>query len=130
MPKFRQRARLRWNRGNLKATLSASHQQDTANDASYFSNGVRYQYRSAFKHPLVIDLALAYEFANGILGVVEGMRINFGLSNLTNKHTKQQETLADGQPLPRSQDDLVRIPQGRYDSRSRVYYVELVHTFP
>ena len=130
VPKFRQRARIRWNRGNLRATLSASHQQDTANDARYFSDGVWYDYRSMLKQPVVLDLALAYEFANGILGVAEGMRVNFGLSNLTNKHTKRLETLADGPPLPRSQDDLVTIPQGRYDSRSRVYYVELLHTFP
>ena len=130
VPKFRQRARLRWNRGNLKATLSASHQQDTANDARYFRDGVWYDYRRMLKQPVVLDLALAYEFAKGILGVAEGMRVNFGLSNLTNKHTKRLETLADGQPLPRSQDDLVSIPQGRYDSRSRVYYVELLHTFP
>lgn len=102
----------------------------TANDARYFSDGVWYDYRSMLKQPVVLDLALAYEFANGILGVAEGMRVNFGLSNLTNKHTKRLETLADGPPLPRSQDDLVTIPQGRYDSRSRVYYVELLHTFP
>ena len=129
VPKFRQHVRLRWSRGNLRATLNASHQQDTANDARYFRDGVWYDYRSTLKQPVVLDLALAYEFANGILGVVEGMRVNFGLSNLTNKHTTRRETLADGQPLPRSQDDLVRIPQGRYDSRSRVYYVEFVHTF-
>ena len=46
VPKFRQHARLRWNRGNLKATLSASHQQDTINDARYLSDGVWYDYRS------------------------------------------------------------------------------------
>lgn len=34
-----------------------------------------------------------------------------------------------GSPLPRTQDDLTRIPQGRYDSRRQVYYAELVHTF-
>ena len=130
VPKFRERARLRWNRGNLKATLSASHQQDTANDATYTSDGVRYEYRAALRHPVVLDLALSYEFANGILGVLEGMRVNFGLSNLTNNHTKRLDTLADGQPLLRSQEDLVTIPQGRSDSRSRVYYLELVHTFP
>ena len=130
VPESRQYARLRWSRANLKVSLTAAHQQDTSNTGRYLTNGVWYDYRMELKHPVVLSLALTYGIEKGVFGLFEGLTVNSGIGNLTNKHTKRIETVTtDGQPLVRAPEDLVRIPQGRYDSRSRVYYVELVHTF-
>ena len=70
-----------------------------ASDARLLTGGVWYDYRRTLEHPVVLDLALAFRFENGILGMAKGMRVNFGLSNLTGRTDCSRERPKDGTAL-------------------------------
>ncbi len=127
VPKFRQYARLRWTRGNLRASLSLSHQQDASNSSTFQGDdGVTRDTWIEIHHPVTLDMTLGYALEDGIFGTFKGLQINVGASNLNNKQARRTETDVDsGQPIVRPAG--IGLPLGRYDLR--VFYVELMHTF-
>ena len=119
VPEFKQHARVGWVRGNLGATLNASHREDADRRYRDINSHV------LLKYPVVLDFAVSYRFGRDAIDALKNMRMNLGVSNLANGHTRWVETSWN--------------PTG-YQSRSASYtevtsawteravFVELVHT--
>ncbi len=120
IPRFKQHARVGWTRGKLGVALNASHREDADRRYADVNSQV------SLKYPVVLDFAVTYRFGSDAFGPMRNMRMNLGVSNFADGHTRWVETSWN--------------PSG-YQSRSasftevtnpwteRAYFVELAHTF-